>query len=258
MKKFFAILACVACFSAYATPIDISKTVLGGTLDDHVSPGCVTGNQWDLESTLLDGSNLSIVSSYNLKDGQFAPGWNKTFTSGDIFIDINGDAVNASNPLVGDLTYNNNFSNSLVNYDYVLDLDISANTYTAFKLNGGSTLSNVYWDNFNSQGNPFQYVSGGTQIGGTYSLTYKTGLADNAALGYTSWESPTLHNSVTVDLAKLGLTDGQQFTSHFTIGCGNDVAVGQGKIKVPEPGSFSMILIGLLSLAGGVVLRKRK
>jgi hypothetical protein len=257
MKKFFAILACVACFSAYATPINISKTVLGGTLDDQVSPGCVTGNQWDLESTLLDGSQLSIVSSYNLKDGQFASGWNKTFTSGDIFIDINGDAKNASNPAVGDLTYST-FPNSLVKYDYALHLDFSANTYTAFQLSDASIVSNVYWDNHNAQGNPFQYVSGGTQIGGTYSLTYKTGLADNAALGYTSWESPTLHNSVTVDLANLNLSDGQKFTSHFTIGCGNDVAVGQGTIKVPEPGAFSMIFLGLLSLAGCAVSRKRK
>jgi hypothetical protein len=120
-------------------------------------------------------------------------------------------------------------------------------------------VSNVYWDNYNAKANPFQYVSGGLQIGTTHTLTYQTNLVDNAALGYTSgWGSSTKHNMVTVDLANLNLNDGQQFTSHFTIGCGNDVAVGQGTIKVPEPGSFSMILIGLLSLTGCAVLRKRK
>jgi hypothetical protein len=262
MKKFFGIIACIACFSAYATPIKISSTALGGTLDNQVSAGCETGNQWDLESTLLDGSQLSIVSSFNLKDGQFASGWGKTFTSGDIFIDIkgiNGDAKNASNPAVGDLTYST-FSNSLVNYDYVFHLDFSNSspTYTVFKLNALSVLSNVYWDNYNSQANPLAYVSGGTQVGGTYSLTYQINLADNAALGYTSWGSPTKHNEVTVDLANLGLTGVHQFTSHFTIGCGNDVAVGKGTYSVPEPGSLSMILIGLLSLMGFAVSRKRK
>jgi hypothetical protein len=257
MKKFFGIIVCVACFSAYATQINISSTALGGTLNNQVSAGCETGNQWDLESTLLDGSQLSIVSSFNLKDGQLASGWGKTFTSGDIFIDINGDAKNASNPSVGDLTYST-FSNSLVKYDYVLHLDFSANTYTAFQLSDASIVSNVYWDNYNSQGNPLAYVSGGTQIGNTHSLTYQINLADNAALGYTSWESPTKHNEVTVDLANLGLTGSHQFTSHFTIGCGNDVAVGKGTYSVPEPGSLSMVLIGLLSLMGFAVSRKRK
>jgi hypothetical protein len=257
MKKVFGIIACVACFSAYATPINISSTALGGTLDNQVSPGCETGNQWDLESTLLDGAKLSIVSSFNLKDGQFASGWNQTFTSGDIFIDVNGDAKNASNPAVGDLTYST-FPNSLVNYDYVFHLDISNNSYTVFQLNPSSVLSNVYWDNYNSQGNPLAYVSGGTQLGGAHSLNYQTNLSDNAALGYTSWESSTKHNEVTVDLANLGLADGQQFTSHFTIGCGNDVAVGKGTYRVPEPGSLSMVLIGLLSLLGFTVSRKRK
>jgi hypothetical protein len=38
--------------------------------------------------------------------------------------------------------------------------------------------------------------------------------------------------------------------------CGNDELNGYGRI--PEPGSMSMILVGLLSLAGLAVSRKRK
>ncbi len=263
MKKILGILICATFFSAYSTPINITSTALGGTSDDQVSPGCETGNIWDLESTLLDGTQLSIVASYNLKTGQNASVYNAgawrtmNFYTGDIFIDINGDAKIFSNPAVGDQVYST-FQNINVKYDYAIDMDFTNNTYKVIQLNDNSLLSNVYWDNYNSQGNPCQYVSGGTQIGGTYSLGYQTGLSDNAALGYTSWEATTQHNKLTVDLANLGLTDGQQFTSHLAISCGNDVAVGKGTISVPEPGSLSMVLIGLLSLAGFAVSKKRK
>jgi hypothetical protein len=263
LKKILGVLICATWFSAYAAPVNISKTVLGGTLDDQVSPGCEQGNIWDLESTLLDGTQLSIVASYNLKTGQDAwvyknNTWNNmNFYSGDIFIDVNADAQNYSNPAVGDLT-DGTFTNSHVKYDYVFDMDFAHNTYKVIKLNDNSLLSNVYWDNYNFQGNPCQYVSGGTQIGATYTLSYQTGLSDNAALGYTSWEATTKHNKVTVDLANLGLTGSTNFTSHFSISCGNDVGVGQGTISVPEPSSLSMIFVGLLSLAGFAVSRKRK
>jgi hypothetical protein len=48
------------------------------------------------------------------------------------------------------------------------------------------------------------------------------------------------------------------YHDHFSIGCGNDVAPGKGKISVPEPSSFSMIMVGLMSLAGFAISRKRK
>jgi hypothetical protein len=255
MKKFLGILIFIACFSAYATPVNITSTDLGGTEDDAVSAGCETGNSWDLESTILDGTKLSIVASYDLKNGY-------DYTSiGDIFIDIDGNATNHS-------TSANTFSNSKVNYDYAIRINYSDNTYTVYKLNSTSTLSNV-GNNYSYQGwldrsnnsdvaSPYKYVGGGTVIG-TYTLTYQTGLSDNSSLGYTSWESKTTHNEITVDLANLGLASGTySITSHFTITCGNDVAVGKGTISVPEPGSFSMILMGLLSLGGFAISRKRK
>lgn len=256
MNKLLSFIVCLSFASVYANQVNISSTQLGGTLDNQVSAGCETGNQWDLESTLLNGSKLSIAASYNLKNGQYDAGWNQTFSSGDLFIDINGDAKNASNPSVGDLTYST-FSNSLVNYDYALHLDYNTNTYQAYQLNSSSVVSNVYWDNYNAQGNPLAYVSGGTLLG-RYAFTYQTGLADNSALGFTSWGTSTTHNEITIDLADIGLKDGQNFTSHFTIGCGNDVAVGKSTVSVPEPASFSMLLIGLMSFAGGAFIRKRK
>lgn len=257
MNKILSAAVFASCVSAYALPVNITSTVLGGLGDDQVSLGCVATNAWDLEATLLDGSKLSIVSSFNLKNGQSDGA--RTFTSGDIFIDIDGDATNFDNPLQGDYSVSpyNRFTNANVNYDYALKLDFTANKFTVFQLSDESILSNIYFDDYkdNFMGNPFQYVSGGTNLG-TFDLTYTTGLTDNAALGYTSWASTTTHNMVTVDLANLNLKDGQEFTSHFTIGCGNDVAVGKGNVHVPEPASCGMILFGLAGLLP-VYLRKR-
>jgi hypothetical protein len=268
MKKLCLSIVCAACFSVYATPINITSTALGGKGDNQVCPADQPGNQWDLESVLLDGTKLSIVGSFNFKAGQYDPGTKQTFLSGDIFIDLNGDATDATVPGITDKKYVD-FSNSLVKYDYAISLNFSANTYTIYQLKSTSILESPYFGKTNGVGDPYKYVSGGTTVG-TYALNYQTGLADNPSLGYTSWMpnakngltgssfGKVTHNEVTVDLAPLGLKNGQKITSHLTIGCGNDVITGQGCIKLPEPGSLPMIITGLISLLGIAVSRKRK
>ena len=58
--------------------------------DQEVEPGMLTGQSWDLEGFLLNGNILSMVGGYNFKDGVM---YNRDLiTSGDIFIDVNGDA----------------------------------------------------------------------------------------------------------------------------------------------------------------------
>jgi hypothetical protein len=269
MKNKFWIFLIAACICANATPINITSTALGGKLDNQVCAGNQKGNQWDVESVLLDNTKLSLVGSYNFKAGQYDPGTKQTFYSGDIFIDLNNDATNATISGLTDKKYSN-FSNSLVKYDYAISLNFSTNKYTIYQLSNTSVLQSAYFGKTNSAGNPFKYVSGAKGIIGTYDLTYNIGLPDNASLGYTSWMPDAkngltgtsfgrvTHNQVTVDLAPIGLKNGQKLTSHFTIGCGNDVITGQTCIKLPEPGSFSMIIVGLLSLIGIAVSRKRK
>ena len=64
-----------------------SETGWYGTQEDQeVEPGMQTGQYWDLEGFFLDGSMLSMVGGFNFKTGRDG------YTSGDIFIDIDGDA----------------------------------------------------------------------------------------------------------------------------------------------------------------------
>ena len=242
MKKLISMLILAACVSAFATPVNI--TVTGTTPvsidwyglpgfthvppgDNEVMPGCIQGNAWDLEAVLLEGSQLSLVGSYDFANGCDG------YTSGDLFLALNGDTK----------------------YDYALRFDFVNSKYNVLDLSSG--YSYIHATDI-SASDPFKVKDGTAPvIGSPLSFTYLTGLPDNAGLGYTSWESPTSHNEITVDLGNfLVLTTGEEITTHFTIGCGNDELNGHGRI--PEPGSLSMILVGLLSLAGLAVSRKRK
>ena len=99
MNKFFllTILSIFLCTSnVFATNITIcdknynttpTPTWYTSQEDQEVEPGMQTGQLWDLEGFLLDGTLLSLVGGYNFKNGQSG------FDSGDIFIDVNGNAI---------------------------------------------------------------------------------------------------------------------------------------------------------------------
>lgn len=206
--------------------------------DGEVEPNCVWNQNWDLEGFFLDGSKLTMVGGFNFKNGQFDGA--RTYTSGDIFIDINGDAK------YGPLNAASGSGYSIVKktfgYDYVIDLNFSDYTYNVLSLNDDSYVKTV-WFSQNDESNAFQYERGGKQIKNG-SFDYITGLSNsdvNGLLGGT-------HNAVIVDLSFLG--DNVTFTSHFTMGCGNDNLMGSGTTSVPEP--TPMLLLGgaLIGLAG--------
>ena len=58
--------------------------------DQEVEPGMVRNQVWDLEGFFLKGSELSLSGGYNFEDGEAG------FMSGDIFIDVDGDAIMAT------------------------------------------------------------------------------------------------------------------------------------------------------------------
>lgn len=252
MKKFFGIALLAMGLSAYATPI--TSTMLGGRGDNQVTVNQPIdndehGNIWDLEATLLDGTNLSIVSSYDLKNGVTGTRIGNV-TTGDIFIDLNGDATTLN---YSPTTSGGEFSNSLVKYDYVYDIDWVTGKYDVYKLDNNSELKGIYYTGDNLVANPFQFIYDNETAIASGSIDYTTGLSD--AAGALSWPTygTTTHNMATVDLKDIGYTGGY-LTTRLTMSCGNDVTVGH----VPEPSSFLMMLVGLLSLTGFLVAKKRK
>ncbi len=213
------------------------------TEDGEVEPGCLNRQEWDLEGFFQKGSSLAMVGGFDFVNG--VAGYDK-YTSGDIFIDIDGDAQYGTTNInggSGQETVGNTFG-----YDYVLDMDFASLTYSVFKLNDSTTTT--VWYGMNEESNPWKYDAGGELLAGYENLDmeYVTGLTD-ADCGF----SGGIHYAVGVDLSFLA--PGTDFTSHFTMGCGNDNLMGKGTAPVPEPATMLLFGTGIAGLLG--VGRKR-
>jgi hypothetical protein len=215
--------------------------------DNEVEPGNVASQGWDLEGFFLDGNILTMIGGYDFANGVYSNGWGKWFTSGDLFIDINGDVKYGTDvsPLGGANGYNT-ISNTY-GYDYAINLDFSNDSFTVFSIDSDSSLNSVFFRQ-NDQSNPWEYVSGGTELNlgsDQTKLTYITGLSDSA-VGFNGGT----HNSVSLDLSSF-LAHGTEFTAHFTMGCGNDNLMGEG-VVTPEPATMVLMGIGLLGIGFGI------
>ncbi len=251
--------------------------------DQEVEPGNSTGQSWDLEGFFLDGNVLNMVGGYDFVNG------NGGVMSGDLFIDVDGDATYGTDTLP---RTGNGYKNSEFDYgfDYVLDFDFEHMTYKVIDLSGTDKWLSVYYGN-NDESNPYRYVSGGTQVG-SGTIGYQTGLTnaqtgllgdaassdggdghdghdghdggdDHNGGGTTTTGS---HNLVSLDLfdntgwdLDSYLADGLLF--HFTMGCGNDNLMGRinatpdsDPVPVPEPASLALMGLGV----GGLLIRTRR
>src|SRR5882724_10482020 len=94
-----AFVAGAAMASPFGTDITISDKNYAGSgwysnredQETETNPETVTSQQWDMEGMFLSGTSLTLVGGYDFKNGvTWSDGHN--YKSGDIFIDINGDA----------------------------------------------------------------------------------------------------------------------------------------------------------------------
>ena len=95
-------------------------------------------------------------------------------------------------------------------------------------------------------------MSGGSVIDENGSFDYVSGLTDDQT-GFTGVDHYALTGFDLSALSAIGVTS---FTSHFTMGCGNDNLMGSGATApVPEPATMLLFGTGLAGLAG---MRRKK
>jgi len=195
--------------------------------DQEVEPGAATGQEWDLEGFFQNGNSLIMVGGFDFENGEPWGGTPSPVGSGDLFVDITGDAGDSEQADYG--------------YEYVLDLNFDAKTYDVVALDDNAAVEGVF-TNFTSS-NPYRYSSGGDLLSNDVSFVYDSGLTD-ADVGLQGG----LHNAIKLDLSFL--SPEMPFTLHFTQACGNDNLMGHGAAPVPEPATMVLFGTGLLGLAG--------
>lgn len=201
--------------------------------DQEVEPGNYTSQAWDLEGFFLKGRVLSMVGGWDFRQGYGG------FRSGDLFIDVNGNAQfgpAAQGSFTG--VFHHAFG-----YDYVAVLNFATGQYDVLDITGVATQSILY--RINDGGNPWRYHRGGIPVSGytAVPIGYQEGLTD-AQVGYGL--TGGLHQVVTVDLGFLPPGVGE-IICHFTLECGNDNLMGQA--VVPVASTVLLFGSGLVGLA---------
>lgn len=250
--------------SATAVNITIPDTVVSGTgwygpqEDNETEPGTVTGQVWDMEAFLYNPATreLQMQGGFNMVQGY------GTYYSGDIFIDVNGDAkwgIKAPSDTSGNGYATRSNDDYLWDYAIVFGRESAqeggdklTGSYSVYQLTG-STLFEVYYSQ-NWESNPFRYASGGVKVeGADGNITQLDDVNPAQALGYGGNDTHYLLSGIDLSFL-LGQVTASEATLHFTVGCGNDLLMGS--TSVPD-GGMTVMLLGL-SLGGMSLIARRR
>ena len=220
--------------------------------DNETEPNTAIGQEWDLEAMQVNGTTLSLIGGFDFMAGHDG------LASGDIFIDVDGDAVWAEDIGGGSTAVK---SNSMFKYDYVIDLQQTVNgsydstvssigtKYTVYKIDETSDQVISVSVSGNAESNPWIYHSGGEAVAGHVNRDIAVGTYTGTE--YAGWGSNDTHHMLQFDLGFLGgfVPDGTLFK--FTMECGNDNLVGRYS-HVPDMGGTVVLLGGGLLALGGM------
>jgi hypothetical protein len=253
---------------ALAENITIADTVLNSSSsnswwntaneDQEVEPNSPTGQQWDLEAFVLNGTKLIMIGGSNFKSGVRMDGY--TYRSGDIFLDVNGDAIYGSAPNPGNTVPGDYKVANIFGYDYALRMNFADMTYKINVLTPTSQLITVnLGENFDS--NPWRYDSGTRRLG-SFSFDFLAGLSDAEILDlYDVALQGGSHYAVVLDLLtdfqSLGITL-EQFYAHFTMESGIDNLMGDPPLPACEVPIPPTVFLWGTGLGGVFLLGKRR
>ncbi len=238
-----------------------------GPEDEEVEPGCVLGQKWDLEAFLFDPNThkLAIQGGYNFKDGVYDSGWNLTYYSGDIFIDVDRNFKWPKDLADSGTGGYATKSNSEFGWDYAIAFERETGygneggpltgNYKVYQLSGATDVLVYFGANYES--NPFRYLSGGSVPVTSAPTSGSVSQWEDNPAGASGGTHYVLGN---IDLSFLqsdpNYEVGKEIYFHYTYGCGNDVIMGKTYGWSIADGGFTVALLGFSLSALGFASRR--